>query len=203
MRLAIADPPYPPIFTERFDTADGRARLTVRSRARRWYGDGTRGRTDTPPADFHPDAGRWDRLAEHRALIEHLTAEYDGWALATTPDGLVAYQPLPVSARVGAWVRPNGMPGGQRVLSRWEPVIVFVPEGRRARAQELVSDVLIAAAPRQGFAGQKPPEWTRWVLAMLGYAPGEDTIADLFPGSGGVALAADGMLEFPVDGVLG
>lgn len=197
MRLAIADPPYPPLFGERFDTAGGEPRLTMRSRARRWYGDGTRGRTDSAPADFHPDAGKWDDLKEHRRLIEHLMAEYDGWAIATTPDGLGAYQPLPVSAHVAAWVRPNGMPGGRRIISRWEPVIVFVPEARRGREQLRVSDVLVAAAPRKGFAGAKPPEWTRWVLDMLGYAPGEDELIDIFPGSGGVTHAADGMLPLP------
>lgn len=195
MRLAIADPPYPPIFAERHDAAGGGSRVTMRSRATRWYGDHARGRYDPAPADFHPDAGRWDDLGEHRRLLERLCDEFDGWAIATTPDGLGAYQPLPISARVMAWVRPNGMPGGGRLMSRWEPVIVFVPEERRGRrGGMLVSDVLVAAAPRIGFAGAKPPEWTRWVLAALGYAPGADTVADIFPGSGSVAAAADGML---------
>lgn len=198
MRLAIADPPYPPLFSERFDTTDGSPRLTTRSRARRWYGDGTRAKTDSPPADFHPEAGRWDDLDEHHQLMQRLIDEFDGWAIATTPDGLGAYHPLPVSARIAAWVRPNGMPGGQRIISRWEPVIVFVPEARRNREQLRVADVLTVAAPRRGFVGAKPPEWTRWVLDMLGYAPGEDTIDDIFPGSGAVAAAADGML--PIEG---
>lgn len=194
MKLAIADPPYPPIFAERFDTAGGEPRLVTRSRARRWYGDGTRALTDSAPADFHPDAGKWDEIRAHRELIERLMDEYDGWAIATTPDGLGAYHPLPVSARVAAWVRPNAMPGGQRLISRWEPVIVFIPEARRGREQLRVADVLTAAAPRRGFAGAKPPEWTRWVLDMLGYAPGEDSVEDLFPGTGAVTDAVDGML---------
>lgn len=195
MKLAIADPPYPPIYAERRDLADGTARLVVRSRARRWYGDGTRGTTDSAPADFHADAGRWDDLTEHRALIERLADKYDGWAIATTPDGLGAYHPLPVSARVMAWHRPRAIPGGQRLMSKWEAVIVFVPEGRRARDEgDMVGDVLTAAAPNAGFAGAKPPEWTRWVLAALGYDPVTDTVDDLFPGSGAVGRAADGML---------
>ena len=126
--------------------------------------------------------------------MEHLIDEYDGWAIATTPDGLGAYHPLLVSARVGAWVRPNAMPGGGRIIPRWEPVIVFVPEDRRGAEQLRVPDVLTAAAPRRGFAGAKPAEWTRWVLAMLGYAPGADTVHDVFPGSGAVGAAVDGML---------
>lgn len=196
MKLAIADPPYPPQFAERADTAAGPPRVTMRSRALRWYGDGPRAATDTPPADFHPDAGRWDDLSEHRRLMLELIENYDGWAIATTPDGLGAYGPLPISARIMAWVRPNGMPGGSRlVFSRWEPVIVFVPESRRHRDEGMrVSDVLVAAAPRIGFAGAKPAEWTRWVLDALGYAPGADTVTDIFPGSGSVSAAADGML---------
>ncbi|WP_417561860.1 hypothetical protein [Microbacterium sp.] len=195
MKLAIADPPYPPIFSERFDAAGGASRVVTRSRATRWYGDGTRGRHDPAPADFHPEAGRWDDLTEHRRLLERLCDEFDGWAIATTPDGLGAYHPLPVSARVLSWVRPNGMPGGGRLISRWEPVIVFIPAARRARTSGMiVPDTLIEAAPRIGFAGAKPVQWTRWVLDVLGYDPGSDSVTDLFPGSGNVASAIDGML---------
>jgi hypothetical protein len=196
MRLAIADPPYPPIFGERRDLADGSTRLTTRSRARRWYGDGTRGRGDSAPADFHEDAARWDDLTEHRKLLEMLDSSYDGWAISTTPDGLGAYHPLPVPARVMAWHRPRAMPGGLHLVSRWEAVIVLVPESRRARRPdaEPVSDVLTASPPGAGFPGAKPPEWTRWVLSALGYDPATDTVADLFPGSGAVGRAVDGML---------
>lgn len=197
MKLAIADPPYPPLFAERRDLAGGGTRLTSRSRALRWYGDGARGHSDPAPADFHPDAGRWDNLAEHRQLMLDLIENYDGWAIATTPDGLGAYGRLPVSARVMSWVRTNAMPGGGRLMSRWEPVIVFIPEERRARGGLRVSDVLIEGAPRAGFPGAKPPEWTRWVLDALGYRPDVDEVTDLFPGSGAVSAAVDGMLAFP------
>lgn len=36
--------------------------------------------------------------------------------------------------------------------------------------------------------------WTTWVLDLLGYTPGEDTVDDLFPGSGAVAHAIEGRL---------
>ncbi len=188
MRLAIADPPYPPIFAERHDTspAFGGPRLTMRSRAVRWYGGGPES------SDHHPEAARWDDLDEHRRLLAHLVAEFDGWAIATTPDGLGAYHPLPVSSRVMAWHRPNAMPGGQRIVSRWEAVIVFPPVGRRSRTSgPRVNDVLTTAIPQLGFMGAKPPEWTRWVLDALGYDPATDEVVDLFPGSGSVSAALD------------
>lgn len=51
MRLAIADPPYPP-----FVGSGGR-----KNRASRRYGDGQRSRKDARMvADFHPEAHRWD-----------------------------------------------------------------------------------------------------------------------------------------------
>ena len=195
MRFAIADPPYPPSLSTRSDLADGGTRVTSRSRARRWYGDGTRGHSDSPPADFHPDAGIWDDPAEHRALLESLMSTYDGWAIATSSDGLEAYRPLPIGARVLVWHVPNRIPSGSRILSRWEAVIAFVPESRRGReGATMVADVLVEPAPAIGFAGAKPPQWTRWVLAVLGYDPATDYVVDLFPGSGAVGDAADGML---------
>lgn len=195
MKLAIADPPYPPMFGERRDRVDGPLRKYSRSRALRWYGDGTHSVGDAPKADFHPDAGDWDDLSTHRKLMLDLCEAFDGWAIATTPDGLGAYHPLPVSAHVMAWHRPAATPGGLRILSRWEAVIVFVPEGRRARTTgDFVPDVLSAPARRSNFAGAKPPEWSRWVLSALGYDPAEDTVTDMFPGSGAVAAASDGML---------
>jgi hypothetical protein len=124
-RLAIADPPYPPR-----TCADG-SRI---ARASRWYGDGQRSRKDSP-ADFHPDAARWDDPAEHRLLLERLDATYDGWAIATTPDGLSAYGELPPAARIMAWVKRNGAAGSHRIRGCWEAVIVSPPPGppRRQR----------------------------------------------------------------------
>lgn len=198
MKLAIADPPYPPQYSERYDTADGSPRLVTRSRARRWYGDGPRDRGGNRPADFHPAAGEWDDPARHRQLLEQLLDEYDGWAIATTPDGLDHYRPLPVPARILVWHKLRPLPTAHRVATTWEPVILFPPRGRRARpaGQQLrvygdqVPDVLACAPPGAGFAGAKPARWTRWVLDALGYESDQDTVDDLFPGSGAVAAAA-------------
>jgi hypothetical protein len=203
VRLAIADPPYPVQRSERYDTATGAPRVTVRSRARRWYGDGPRGQNDTAPADFHPDAGEWDDPARHRSLLLELMDGWDGWAIATTPDGLEAYAPLPVPARILVWHKTRSTPTGHRISSSWEPVILYPPKQRRARTAAAgagvygrqIPDVLTAAPLNGGFPGAKPPSWTRWVLDALGYQQDTDTLDDLFPGSGAVtSAAADGVL---------
>lgn len=176
-RLAIADPPYPPLYGERHDTAAGLPRLTTRSRAVRWYGN------------RHPAAAEWDSLDRHRRLLLDLVDGFDGFALATTPDGLGAYHPLPAAARILVWVRPNAIPSNARILSMWEAVIVLTPPDRRRRGAGAVRDVLTCPAPGR-FPGAKPAAWTRWILDALGYDPDEDELLDLFPGSGAVANAA-------------
>jgi hypothetical protein len=62
-----------------------------------------------------------------------------------------------------------------------------------------VKDVLTAAQPGSAqFAGAKPPAWTRWVLAAMGYDAADDEVTDLFHGSGAVAAVSDGLLSFKV-----
>lgn len=179
VRLAIADPPYPP-------TRRGRPV------ASRWYGD--RAHTLGPgsyAADHHPEAVEWDDPARHRALLNDLMDQYDGWAIATSVDGREAYGQLPPEVRVMVWVKPNAMPGPARIHNKHELVLVYPPAGRRSSRGGLgcVPDVLIEPKRNDGFAGAKPPAWTRWVLDALGYNPATDTVDDLFRGSGAVAAA--------------
>ena len=180
MRLAIADPPYPMM----------RAAGGPKRRASRWYSAEAVGASDRP-SDIHPDARAWDDDATHRALLERLMDEYDGWAIATSPDGIAAYGPLPPAARIMAWIKPNGQPGSHRLRSCWEPVLLYPPVGRRSNRGGVgaMDDTLTAMAPRMKFNGAKPAEWTTWVLAALSYNPDTDTVEDLFPGSGAVADA--------------
>ena len=178
VRLAIADPPYPP-----FVGAGG-----VKPRASRWYGDAPLSATDRP-ADVHVDASEWDDPARHRRLLSDLLNGYDGFAIATTPDGIAAYGPLPPGLRIMAWVKPNGVPGAHRLRSCWEPVLLYPPADRRSNrgGVGMVPDVLTANKPGE-FIGAKPHAWTWWVLDALSYREG-DEVDDLFPGSGRVAAA--------------
>lgn len=174
--VIIADPPYPPRLRRVDDNKGGNT-----LRASRYYGNAER-----YPAEFHPEARSWDDPRTHRALLEHLEDSSDGWAIATTPDGIAAYGDLPRAVRILAWVRPNAAPGGNRLRGCWEAVLVRQIEGRhQGRGQ--VSDVHVSPHPRAGFVGSKPASWTRWVLDALGFDDERDTAADLFPGSGAVA----------------
>lgn len=184
MRLAIADPPYPPI-----RAAHPR---NDKPRASFWYGDNflTSGQ-GVGRADHHPEAREWDLPETHRALMERLETEYDGWAIATAHDGVPVYGVLPRGCRVLIWHKPNTIGTASRIKNVYEPVIVKVPVGRQSSRLMggQIPDLLTATAPRKGFAGAKPLAWTRWVLSALGYDPETDTVDDLFPGSGSVADA--------------
>jgi len=176
MKLCIADPPY-------------------LRRAHKWYGDSGDSKTfhgqERIPAkgDIHPEAHVWDDPETHRAMVDRLQRDYDGWAIAMAWDNLRDYlQWVPSNTWIGLWIKTNGVPGGSRLHSPWEPVLVLPPTTRRAvtgRGQ-MVRGVLEAAAPMH-FVGAKPRQWTRWVLDMLGYDPETDTVDDLFHGSGAVA----------------
>lgn len=186
MKLCIADPPYL-----------GKAEMFYGERdvAGMNFGGSI---NQTFKADRHPDAHLWDDPATHREMVERLTAEYDGWAIAMIPSSLPHYlQWVPRRTRIAVWHDPRVMPTGAHPRRRWEPVLVYVPEGRRrvVDVRTPVGDVLTCPHPGGSFAGQKPRQWTRWVLDMLGYDPEEDTVDDLFHGSGAVAAEiAQGVL---------
>lgn len=188
MRLAIADPPYPP-YADRSARGNGG---WLQSRARYWYSDQASHSGTAYAADHHDDAHDWDKAATHRALLETLHAEYDGWAIATSSDGGPWYGDLPRGGRQMIWVNPKSMSGASRVRSIHELVLTFVPaERRRMSSGPSVNDVLIEPSQATGFPGAKPPRWTHWVLDALGYDPDTDTVADLFPGSGAVTRAIE------------
>lgn len=167
MKLAIADPPYL-----------GRAAL--------WYGGNerradhhtpgrSRGRAKTAP-EYHPDAHRWDDPMEHIALMSHMNAEYDGWAMAASGKTLAHHYSASPSISGRGW-RPRNC---------WQQPICANPGN-------------LSSWPGWGWM-PSPAPWTkcmavltRWVLDMLGYQPG-DEVDDLFPGSGAVQRAVEVLL---------
>lgn len=170
MRLAYADPPYP-----------GQARPS--------YGN-------------HPDyAGEVD----HAELIERLS-EYDGWALSTSEQALqdvlgLCPRKAPgvkgrryrsfTGVRIIVWAK-GGTPFPNEGIHGWEPVIV---KGARAPAVNLRDWIVCEPdyftwrpRPPEHVKGAKPAPVMAWIFRWLGADP-DDTLADLFPGSGGVARA--------------
>lgn len=176
MKLAIADPPYPP-----FIGSGGR-----KNRASRWYGSGQRSKKDKP-ADSHERAGDWDNPETHRRLLLHLLESFDGFVIATSLDGIKAYGDLPPEMKICIWQRPNANPGAHRVRTTCEAVLLYPPAGRRSNrgGVGMVPDFLSAPVPRGGFTGKKPSEWVDWVLALMTWQEG-DEVQDLFAGSGSV-----------------
>jgi len=47
-----------------------------------------------------------------------------------------------------------------------------------------------AIAMRKGLKGAKPDAFFEWVIAMLGWEPG-DQLDDIFPGTGGLAVVVE------------
>lgn len=189
MRLAIADPPYLGRAAVWYGDGMGKSQLSQQ------YG-GTARMKSVRPADNHPLAHEWDCIDRHEELVHALIDNYDGWAIAMAHDNLRTYLPLVpamVPLRIAIWTKPQSMPGGARVVNAYEPVIVRIPEGRRSSAGATIfpRDSVTISRINNGFAGAKPPQWTRWVLDMLGYDPAKDTVDDLFGGSGAVKAEID------------
>jgi hypothetical protein len=133
------------------------------------------------------------REVNHRLLIAHLSADYpDGWALSCSSPSLAAILPLcPPAARVGAWVKPfASWKPSHRIQYAWEPVIFCGGRHPRgARGIPSVRDFVSANMTMQrGTHGAKPEEFCFWLFDVLGYQL-EDSLDDLFPGSGAVTDA--------------
>ncbi|HEY0119360.1 MAG TPA: hypothetical protein VGC04_11315 [Cellulomonas sp.] len=90
MKLAIADPPYPPSFSERYDTACGTPRITRRSRAQRWYGGRAPG-GGNHSADFHPAA---DGMSGQHAAPRRSREKRVGDFLTAAMAGVLLYGAL-------------------------------------------------------------------------------------------------------------
>ena len=136
--------------------------------------------------ELHPDAMDYDDIDTHKQLIYRLDNEYDGWVLSMTSGNLHDILPLcPKDARIGAWTKPfaSYKPGVNPGYT-WEPV-VFRSGRKRERTERTVRDYCaVNIALKKGLTGAKPEGFCEWVLDLLGYRPGIDTVDDLFPGTG-------------------
>ncbi len=162
MRLAYADPPYP-----------GCAHL---------YRD-------------HADYGG---EVDHRELIHRLWDEFDGWVLHTSSVALVdvldeVYGAMPAAAsppRVMAWVKPfAAFKANVSVAYSWEPVIVKACRKPVVNGRVVMRDWIAEPITLQrGLTGVKPEAVCQWAFEVMG-AERDDTLDDLYPGSGAVGRA--------------
>ncbi len=148
----------------------------------------------------HPDAWRWDDAAEHAQLMKRMDAEYDGWALSLSAKSLPVLLPLaPEGVRVAAWVKPfAAYKKHVRIAYTWEPLIFRPGRPNNDPLAPVTRDSFSAPmTTMRGTVGAKPEAFCRWVLDLLGWLE-DDTIDDLFPGSGVMsAVAAQGLLAVP------
>jgi hypothetical protein len=142
-------------------------------------------------AEHHPEAAVWDELETHRHLIQRLQDDYpDGWALSMASTNLQTMLPLcPTDIRIAAWVKPfAAFKANVRNAYTWEPVILHGGRTSSKDGAPVTRDHLSTPITlKHGLTGAKPQKFNRWILDMLGYIDGEDTIDDLFPGTHGMA----------------
>lgn len=160
MKFAYADPPY--------------------------YGNGKK-----RYGELHDEAEQFDSIDSHLLLVAKLVSEYpDGWVLSCNPADLKWLLPVcPDDCRVGAWVKSYHQIRPTTVQYSWEPVI-FRGGRKDNKRQPMVRDWLEAPVTKnKKVPGAKPKSFNAWVLALLNFNHQEDTLDDLFPGSGGMNVA--------------
>jgi len=129
----------------------------------------------------------------HSILIGTLMRDYDAWALSTSAAALSQVLALcPPEARVCAWIKGPQSSVAMRPHSAWEPLIVYGGRMRRIPASERLTDTLLWGGRQHShpgaLVGMKPAAFCEWMFRQLGAAR-QDTMADIFPGSGAVARA--------------
>ncbi len=150
---------------------------------------------------LHAEAADYDKPETHKALIDRMCDEFDGWALSLHLPSLKAMLNMcPDDVRVAAWVKPFA--SFKKNVTRawcWEPIILW--GGRKIPITEnTVRDWVEAPAiaenitMRRGFTGAKPSAVTRFIFDWLNMEPGDEFV-DLFPGSGAVTDAYQAWLE--------
>lgn len=145
----------------------------------------------------HPDyAGEVD----HKALLERLQDEFDGWVLHTHVPGLRLMERagwLPDDVRIGAWFKSfAAFKRNVPVAYVWEPVIIKAARKPVVSGRQVMRDVIECDDPgvkepitlKRGLAGVKPDKVCFWAFEVMGALP-TDELHDLFPGTGAVGRA--------------
>jgi hypothetical protein len=135
------------------------------------------------------DGGCWDDIETHQKLLWHLSGDFDGWAYCMTSQSLGDILPIiDGDYRIASWVKPfAAFKRNVRIAYTWEPVLFSPGRDRSVDGAPVGRDHLSEPITlRRGFTGAKPDRFNRWVLDLVGFIDGEDTIDDLFPGTAGM-----------------
>lgn len=90
-------------------------------------------------------------------------------------------------AALAAWCKTWHQIRPTTVQFAWEPVI-FCGGRTDPKRSPMVRDWFSCPVTRQrGLKGAKPAAFNQWVLDLLAFDPEQDTIDDLFPGTGSMA----------------
>lgn len=137
--------------------------------------------------DRHPLAMAWDEVGTHRDLIRQMALEYpDGWAFSMSASSIWELCSIfPSGCRWAAWCKPfASFKPNVNPAYTWEPV-VFRGGRKRDRTAPTVRDSLSCNITlKKGLTGAKPAEFCEWILDLLGFDHTQDTLDDLFPGTG-------------------
>jgi hypothetical protein len=138
-------------------------------------------------ANLYRDHADYAGEVDHRALVEQIEREFDGWVLHTHVKGLRMMereQILPLAGiRICQWVKPfaSFKPGNLPAYA-YEPVIVKAARKPQLKSGRLINRDWISEpiTMRRGLTGAKPERVCHWAFELVGAEP-EDDLCDLFP----------------------
>jgi hypothetical protein len=115
---------------------------------------------------------------------------YDGFILHTSSPALFKVEKILrnhaiFDYRVMPWVKPfAAYKKNVSVAYAWEPVIIKACRKPVVSHRVVMRDFISCPITlKKGLVGAKPPPVIRWAFEMVGLEP-EDTLDDLFPGTG-------------------
>ncbi len=144
-------------------------------------------------AHLYRDHADYAGEVDYPALLARLETDYDGWVLHTnaTPTSIRLLSGLmPDTARWMAWVKPfAAFKRNVSVAYAWEPVLVKAVRKPMVSGRIVMRDWIAESITlKRGLTGVKPEAVCFWAFEMVGAEP-NDTLNDLYPGSGAVTAA--------------
>ncbi len=148
------------------------------------------------PGCAHLYKGHADYAGEvdHKALIDRLENEYDGYVLHTSSIALghvlSCIEDAHVGIRVMSWVKPfAAFKRNVSVAYAWEPVIVKAVRKPVVKPGITYRDFFAEPITmKRGLTGAKPEAVCHWMFEVSGCEP-DDELDDLYPGTGAVTAA--------------